>query len=139
MSALPDALAVAHNGRVNGLNGDITPSDSIDNGALSSAPDSPAVPSPMEIAASPPVKIELDYLQRESDARHEPINISIDKLDDASTRPQLATPADPGEAQFSTCQRVVCLTNVLVDQLPYPSRRRRELRLHRLVSCWRMY
>ena len=74
--------------------------DNVDNGALSSAPDSPAILSPPTNIASPPVKIDLDYAQRESDARHEPLSLSIGKPDDASLQPQLGTPADPGT---STC------------------------------------
>ena len=70
--------------------------DNIDNGALSSAPDSPALLSPPTNAASPPVKIDLDYAQGESDARHEPLSLSIGKPDDASVQAQLGTPADPG-------------------------------------------
>ena len=70
-----------------------------DNGALSSAPDSPAIQSPPTNELSPPVKIDIDYAQRESDVRHEPLNISLDnKSDDlSSTRAQLATPANPGK------------------------------------------
>ncbi|KAI5123582.1 hypothetical protein M0805_003400 [Coniferiporia weirii] len=102
MSA-PDALAFAVEPvSVGGTNSgfgspDAAPSaaDNIDNGALSSGPDSPAIPSPPTNAASPPVKIDLDYSQRESDARHEPIPLSLEKSDDVSTRPQLSSPADP--------------------------------------------
>lgn len=103
MSAGPDALAVAPNG----VNGDATPVDSIDNGALSSAPDSPEVPSPIDPSApSPPVKIDVDDLQRESDARHEPLKLNIDKVDDVSTRPQLGTPVDPGKQRRNSRFRV---------------------------------
>ena len=90
---------------VNNVNTPITngvnTSNNTDNGALSSAPDSPALLSPPTNVASPPVKIDLDYAQRESDARHEPLSLSIGKADDASLQPQLGTPADPGP--FSCC------------------------------------
>lgn len=98
-------LAVQPSAQVNGIhahglgintNGVAHPVDNIDNGALSSAPDSPALLSPPTNAASPPVKIDLDYAQRESDVRHEPLSISVGKGDDASMQPQLGTPADPG-------------------------------------------
>lgn len=111
MSATTDAFSVhssttttttAVNG-VNGIhalgittNGVQHSTDNVDNGALSSAPDSPALLSPPTNAASPPVKIDLDYAQRESDARHEPLSLNIGKTDDVSIRAQLDTPADPG-------------------------------------------
>lgn len=94
MSAVLNAPAVAPNG----VNGVATPAHSVDNGALSSAPDSPEVPSPTDTSSpSLPVKIDTGDLQRESDVRHEPLKLNLDKLDDASTRPQLGTPADPGK------------------------------------------
>lgn len=96
-----DALAVDVP-RMNGsadsdlkLNGVPTPIDT-DNGAFSSGPDSPAISSPPNNADAPAVKIDLDYAQRESDARHEPLPLSIEKQDDVSTHPQLGSPQDPG-------------------------------------------
>lgn len=101
-----DALAVDVP-RVNGsadrdlkLNGVPTPIDT-DNGALSSGPDSPAISSPPTNADSPAVKIDLDYAQRESDVRHDPIPLSIEKHDDVSTHPQLGSPQDPGMSHIS--------------------------------------
>ena len=68
-----------------------------DNGALSSAPDSPAIPSPPTNVASPPVKIDLGYSARESDVRHEHESITSEKNnDDVSIKPQISTPVDPG-------------------------------------------
>lgn len=90
MSAAADAVHATPNG----VHDVLTPA--ADNGALSSAPDSPAVASPESPAAAPAVKIDVDYLQRESDARHEPVAFSLEKLDDVSTLPQLGTPVDPG-------------------------------------------
>ena len=101
LMTVADALAVDANS-LNGvgdvdlkLNGLDTPIDT-DNGALSSGPDSPAIPSPPTNAESPAVKIDLDYAQRGSDARHEPIPLSLEKQDDVSTHPQLGSPQDPG-------------------------------------------
>ncbi|EJD04035.1 Bromodomain-containing protein [Fomitiporia mediterranea MF3/22] len=102
---MSDALAVHAATSVNGIhpplgistntNGAQPSSDNIDNGALSSAPDSPVVLSPPTDAVSPAVKIDIDYAQRESDARHEPLTLSLGKTDDVSVQAQLDTPADP--------------------------------------------
>ncbi|KAL5535451.1 hypothetical protein ACEPAF_3545 [Sanghuangporus sanghuang] len=95
-SAPPSAVNGIHaHGLGINTNGVSHPVDNIDNGALSSAPDSPALLSPPTNAASPPVKIDLDYAQRESDVRHEPLSISVGKGDDTSIQPQLDSPADP--------------------------------------------
>lgn len=123
MSAAAEPLAAP-----NGIAAVDSAGDIVDNGALSSAPDSPAVPSPVSpYDASPTVKIDTDYLHRdnESDSRHEPLDLNIsqlDKTDDASTRPQLGTPADPGNGHvvlflFSLplAHRSVCLLFV-----PFP-------------------
>lgn len=98
----PDASAVTPSPALDGLSVDTSQqtfsnANNVDNGALSSAPDSPAIQSPPTNELSPPVKIDIDYAQRESDVRHEPLNISLDnKSDDlSSTRAQLATPANP--------------------------------------------
>ncbi|KAH8120239.1 hypothetical protein DFH11DRAFT_1500401, partial [Phellopilus nigrolimitatus] len=102
MSAPSDALAVEAtvvndlnkaSSILNGSNGVLVSTDNVDNGALSSAPDSPAIPSPSTNAASPPVKIDLDYAQRESDARHEPISISLSKIDDQTAAASDTSPA----------------------------------------------
>lgn len=64
-----------------------------------SAPDSPAVDSvatPVNNSLVPDVKIDVDYNEQESDARHEPAPIKLDKLDSASIVPQLDTPPVPG-------------------------------------------
>ena len=94
------AVAAAADAPVVAPNGVHVPPLSTDNGALSSAPDSPMVPSPeTTAAASPDVKIDIDDLNRESDVRNEPITLQldkVDKIDDASTLPQLSTPVDPG-------------------------------------------
>ncbi|KAF8971566.1 Bromodomain-containing protein [Flammula alnicola] len=63
----------------------------------SPATDSPATP--IDIALAPDVKIDMDYQEQESDVRHEPLPIKaidhLDKLDNASTVPQVGTPLDP--------------------------------------------
>lgn len=64
-----------------------------------SAPDSPTVDS----AATPvnhslltdDIKIDVDFTEQESDARHEPAPLKLEKLDALSTVPQLSTPVDP--------------------------------------------
>ena len=66
------------------------------------------------VIQSPAVKIDTDYLQRESDVRHEPLSLNLDKIDDASTRPQLGTPADPGMSCTFTCHLCSMLANLLV-------------------------
>ncbi|KAI0932453.1 hypothetical protein AcW2_001080 [Taiwanofungus camphoratus] len=63
-----------------------------------SNPDSPAVDSPATPVDNTPavdVKIDVDYIDHESDARHEPVSIKVDKAEDASVLPQVGTPADP--------------------------------------------
>lgn len=69
-----------------------------------SAPDSPAVDSvatPINNSLVPDIKIDVDFAEQESDARHEPAPLNLDKLDDASVVPQVATPVDPGTCQSS--------------------------------------
>ncbi|TBU49725.1 Bromodomain-containing protein [Dichomitus squalens] len=64
-----------------------------------SAPDSPAVDSvatPINNSLVSDVKIDVDYTEQESDARHEPAPLKLDKLENASIVPQLGTPVDPG-------------------------------------------
>lgn len=65
-----------------------------------SAPDSPAVDSvatPVNHSLVPDeIKIDVDFAEQESDARHEPAPPKLENLDAASTVPQIATPADPG-------------------------------------------
>lgn len=66
------------------------------NGFPSPALDSPTTP--ISNAIVPDVKIDIDYQEQESDARHEPMPIKsidpVDKIDDASTVPQVGTPID---------------------------------------------
>ncbi|KAI0768492.1 Bromodomain-containing protein [Trametes elegans] len=68
------------------------------NGSLpdpASAPDSPAVDSvatPVNNSLVSDIKIDVDYTDQESDARHEPVPT---KAEDASVVPQVGTPADP--------------------------------------------
>ncbi|KAG6885943.1 hypothetical protein C0993_007445 [Termitomyces sp. T159_Od127] len=80
------------NGNPKHVNGDVSqriPSPSVE---------SPATPISNTVA--PDVKIDIDYQEQESDARHEPMPIkqldSIEKLEDvSSTVPQAGTPLDP--------------------------------------------
>ncbi|KAI0639197.1 Bromodomain-containing protein [Trametes polyzona] len=63
-----------------------------------SAPDSPAVDSvatPVNNSLVSDIKIDVDYTEQESDARHEPVPPKAEKLEDASVVPQVSTPADP--------------------------------------------
>lgn len=58
-------------------------------------PDSPLADSPdtpINTVSDVAVKISSDIPEVESDARHEPYQISLDKLDDASIRPQIDAP-----------------------------------------------
>jgi hypothetical protein len=62
-------------------------------------PDSPLADSPdtpINTVSDVAVKISSDIPEVESDVRHEPFQISLDKLDDASIRPQIDTPIVPG-------------------------------------------
>ena len=96
----------------------ISTSDNVDNGALSSAPDSPAIPSPPTNAASPPVKIDLGY-SRESDVRHEPVTVPIQKSDDMSVRPQIGTPIDPGMcSSMLSCLRASLVSSSWAASIP---------------------
>ncbi|KAF8078375.1 bromodomain-containing protein [Lyophyllum atratum] len=88
----PDLIV---NGDVKHLNG-----DNSHQRAPSPAAESPATPISNMVA--PDVKIDIDYQEQESDARHEPMPIikqldDIEKTDTASTIPQLGTPVDPCE------------------------------------------
>ncbi|KAI9512647.1 Bromodomain-containing protein [Russula earlei] len=61
-------------------------------------PDSPLADSPdtpINNVSDVAVKITSDIPEVESDVRHEPYQISLSKLDDASIRPQIDTPIDP--------------------------------------------
>ncbi|KAI9057179.1 Bromodomain-containing protein [Trametes sanguinea] len=63
-----------------------------------SAPDSPAVDSvatPVNNSLVSDIKIDVDFTEQESDARHEPVPPKLDKVEDASVVPQISTPADP--------------------------------------------
>lgn len=57
--------------------------------------DSPTTPV-SNITTASDLKIDMDIQEPESDARHEPLPIKIDKLDHASVLPELGTPLDPG-------------------------------------------
>lgn len=64
-------------------------------------PDSPLADSPdtpVNTVSDVAVKISSDIPEVESDVRHEPYQISLDKLDDASVRPQIDTPIVPGRS-----------------------------------------
>ena len=72
-------------------------------------PDSPLADSPdtpINTVSDVAVKISSDIPEVESDARHEPFQISLDKLDDASIHPQIDAPIVPSPS-FSPC----CLTS----------------------------
>ena len=65
-----------------------------------SSPDSPAVDSvatPINNTLIPDIKIAADYpdQEQESDARHEPVPLKFEKLDNASIIPQMGSPVDP--------------------------------------------
>ncbi|CCM02208.1 uncharacterized protein FIBRA_04288 [Fibroporia radiculosa] len=79
---MPDASLVngAHH-----INGHATPD------ALS--PDSPATP--VDNTLAPDLKIDVDIIERESDARHEPVPMKVDSVQSVSVLPQVGTPVDP--------------------------------------------
>ncbi|KAH9890905.1 Bromodomain-containing protein [Cubamyces lactineus] len=64
-----------------------------------SAPDSPAVDSvatPVNNSLVSDIKIDVDFTEQESDARHEPVPPkSDDKVEDASVVPQVSSPVNP--------------------------------------------
>ena len=68
-------------------------------------PDSPLADSPdtpINTVSDVAVKISSDIPEVESDARHEPYQISLDKLDDASIPPQIDAPIVPSPSFFFT-------------------------------------
>ena len=71
----------------NGINGHAASPDS--------AADSPATP--VDNSTSPDIKIDVDYVEHESDVRNEPVSMKVDAVEDASTLPQAGSPPDPGE------------------------------------------
>src|SRR6266849_1717799 len=66
-------------------------------------PDSPLADSPdtpINTVSDVAVKISSDIPEVESDARHEPYQISLDKLDDATIPPQIDAPIVPSPSFF---------------------------------------
>lgn len=66
-------------------------------------PDSPLADSPdtpINTVSDVAVKITSDIPEVESDVRHEPYQINLSKLDDASLRPQIDTPIAPSQSFF---------------------------------------
>ncbi|KAI0724347.1 Bromodomain-containing protein [Cerioporus squamosus] len=89
-----------------------------------SAPDSPAVDSvatPVNHTLVPEIKIDVDYPEQESDARHEPAPIKLDKLENASVVPQVSTPADPGTCQTMYYASSRLLEDVKMAEEPAPA------------------
>lgn len=88
------------NGSLPKTNGDLNGNSVlIDTLAIASpAVDSPTTP--ISNLAIPDVKISIDFQEQESDARHEPMPVKLDVLDNASTMPQVGTPMDPSKFSF---------------------------------------
>ena len=66
-------------------------------------PDSPLADSPdtpINTVSDVAVKITSDIPEVESDVRHEPYQINLSKLDDASLHPQIDTPIAPSQSFF---------------------------------------
>lgn len=86
-------------GHLNGFDSAINGVHTTSNGVPDSAPDSPAIDSPatpIDNSLSSDVKIDVQLNDHEeSDVRHEAYPMKVDKLDNASTVPQVATPVDP--------------------------------------------
>lgn len=107
------------NGNPKHLNGDVSQP------APSPAAESPATP--ISNIVAPDVKIDIDYQEQESDARHEPMPIkqldSIEKHEDvSSTVPQAGTPLDPGMlSQLVSSPFRFLIAN---SNHPYPSTQR---------------
>ncbi|KAF8203282.1 bromodomain-containing protein [Pholiota molesta] len=105
----PDSAATTLNGAhpsahsaLNGISAAVS-LNALDN-RPSPATDSPQTPA--DNAHVPDVKIDMDYQEQESDVRHEPLPIKpidrLDKLDNASTAPQVGTPLDPSTLSVRT-------------------------------------
>ncbi|THH02472.1 hypothetical protein EW026_g391 [Hermanssonia centrifuga] len=96
MSDAPLTNVLHLNGNHHSLNG----SDlNTPNGVADSAPDSPAIDSPAtpidnSLTSDDKIDVHLNDPE-ESDVRHDTIPMKVDKLDNASTVPQVATPVDP--------------------------------------------
>ena len=90
---------------------------SLNGGDHTDVADSPAVDSPatpVNDAPAPAIKIDVHYNdQEESDVRHEPVDMKIDSVEDASTVPQLATPVDPGELHSGFATRCLYVLTAL--------------------------
>ncbi len=110
---------------VNNINGISSPE--------SVAVDSPATP--IDNSTTTDIKIDVEYTERESDVRHEPVAMKLDvksdtPVEDASVLPQVGTPVDPGEVNIiSSCARYL-----IVHQTPFPSSPRRVHHLPQMVS-----
>ena len=108
-----NAVLPAHDALPNGVH---PPDKPLYANGPDSTPDSPAIDSPATPVDNSPtsdVKIDVDHEEHEeSDVRHEQYPIPIDKLDNASTVPQIATPVDPGESARAPPKSgaTVCLT-----------------------------
>ena len=89
---------------INGY-GSPTPPPAAPNGPADDHADSPAIDSPATPVDNTPtsdIKIDVEPIEHaESDVRHDPYPVRVDKLDNASTVPQVATPVDPGERSRS--------------------------------------
>lgn len=112
------------------------------NGALPdpvSAPDSPAVDSvatPINNSLVSDIKIDVDFTEQESDARHEPPALpKAELLEDASVVPQVSTPVDPGE--YLAIVDASLSPYASAHKTPSRSRLHTAHLRHRPVSCWR--
>jgi bromodomain-containing factor 1 len=64
-------------------------------------PESPSIDSPatpVNNTSAPDVKIDIDF-HEESDARHEPLPIKVEKIEKASAYTELPPSADSGESR----------------------------------------
>lgn len=66
--------------------------------------DSPTTPVNDNPLASS-MKMSMDIQEPESDVRHEPLPVKLDKLDHASIAPEVGTPLDPGPCLFYLLSR----------------------------------
>lgn len=98
---MADAPLITNGSLLNGHHDDLVTklngAQHVDDVADSPAIDSPATP--VDNSVSLDVKIDVQSNdQEESDVRHEPIPMKLDRADEsASIVPQVASPIDPGE------------------------------------------
>ena len=92
------------------------------NGDHNDAADSPAIDSPatpVNDSPTPAVKIDVQYNDQEaSDVRHEPVDMKIEVLENASIAAQVSTPADPSTSLLLSTRRNLARSFRPQDSIP---------------------